>query len=91
MRDLHDTAPRDLANGLDALAQQILPADREVAQILTTARDELLALAWNRCTRHMTLLCGRQHFAARHKQHGHRALWAARPVTAYALLMRQPR
>jgi hypothetical protein len=49
-----DVQPRELAELLDAMAQRLMDADREMAQILTTARDSMAALAWNRWSSHLT-------------------------------------
>jgi hypothetical protein len=49
-----DIQPRAVAELLDRMVQATLEEDREVAQILGTARDSLHALAWNRWARHLS-------------------------------------
>ena len=43
-----DSTPSALADGLHTLALGLLETDRESALVLTTARDALRLLAWNR-------------------------------------------
>src|SRR5207245_2087971 len=43
-----DTSPRGIADLLDGLAQPFMETDREIAVVLTAARESLRALGYNR-------------------------------------------
>jgi hypothetical protein len=51
---VRDIQPRELADGLAALAAHIGEQDDEAAAILRDAQRRLEALAWNRYAAHMT-------------------------------------
>ena len=49
-----DITPRALADLLDGLLQGFIEEDREVALVLSSARDSLRTISWNRYAREMT-------------------------------------
>jgi hypothetical protein len=64
---VRDIQPRELAEGLAALAQHIGEQDGEVVAILRRAQRDLETLAWNRYAAHHNRLGERRDFIRRHR------------------------
>jgi hypothetical protein len=64
---VRDIQPRELAEGLAALAQLCGEQDSEVVAILRRAQRELEIVAWNRYAAHHNKLGARRDFIRRHR------------------------
>jgi len=65
---VRDIQPRELAEGMAALAELCGDQDSEVAAILREASQRLQIVAWNRYAAHHNRLCRRHGFVRRHQQ-----------------------
>jgi hypothetical protein len=64
---VRDIQPRELAEGLAALAAQVGEQDGEVVSILRDAQRRLEIVAWNRYAMHHNRLGARRDFIRRHR------------------------